>query len=67
MPWVAGRPIGVTIVAVLLGLDGIAALVEAGELALSKTGDWLAIALEALIGAALVYKAFGLESFGHLA
>src|SRR5579862_2314843 len=67
MRWFAGRPVGVGIVVVLIGVTGLVTLVDAAQLIASSPGDWPASALNVLIGVALVYKAFGLWSFRHVA
>jgi hypothetical protein len=63
MLWVEGRPVGLTIIAAVLGVNGVVSLVGACVLAVSATGDWAAIGLEAAIGASLCSRAFALLSF----
>jgi len=63
MWWVAGRPAGIAFLAVLLVLEGLASLVESVDLVVVAAGEWPAATLAAVIGLALVYKAYGLWHF----
>jgi hypothetical protein len=63
MPWVAGRPLGLAIIASVLGLNGVVSLVEGCVLAVSATGDWAGVGLKGAIGAMLCARAFALYSY----
>jgi hypothetical protein len=63
MPSVAGRPVGLAIIAAVIGLNGVVSLVEAWDLAVSAPGDWSGIALQGAIGAMLCSRAFALYSY----
>jgi hypothetical protein len=67
MRWVPGLPVGVSLVAVLLALDGLASLVAAADLLVLATGDWVDIAHNGVIGAFLLAKAIGLWSLHRAA
>jgi hypothetical protein len=60
---VDGWPVGLSVIAVIVGSNGVTSLVEAFELAVTATGDWTAIALEGAIGVLLLHRAFALLSF----
>lgn len=62
----AGRPIGIAVLAGLLALGGLAALIESIELVVESSAAWPAALPSALIGAFLLHRAAGLWRFRHL-
>jgi hypothetical protein len=60
---VSGWPVGLAVIAVIVGSNGVTSLVEAFDLAVTATGDWTAVALEGAIGVLLLHRAFTLFSF----
>jgi len=61
----ARRPLGVTIIAGLVAINGVGSLVEAYELASPATGQLVGAALSAVIGLALLHRAYGIWSLKH--
>jgi len=61
------RPLGVTIIAGLVAINGVGSLVEAYELARPATGQLAGAALSAAIGLALLHRAYGIWSLKHRA
>jgi hypothetical protein len=60
MRWFTGWPVGLALIASIIGVNGVASLVEAFELAVTGTGDWTAIGFEGMIGVLLLHRAFAL-------
>jgi len=65
--WVAGRPVGILVLAVLLVLEGLASLAESVELVVMAAGEWPAAMLAAVIGLVLLHKAYSLSQFRYSA
>jgi hypothetical protein len=62
MRWPTAWPVGLAVIAVIVGSNGVASLIESFELAATATGDWTAIAVEGAIGVLLLHRAFALLS-----
>ena len=57
---VGQRPLGVTIIAILVALNGIAAIITAFQIFAPGPGGILSIVVQTILGLALLYLAYGL-------
>ncbi|TAK34837.1 MAG: hypothetical protein EPO21_08120 [Chloroflexota bacterium] len=63
----AARPVGLTIIAVVIAINGIGSLLEAVGLAGLTIGAIISTILSALIGLALLFRAYGILRLKHRA
>ena len=64
---VYGKPVGVCLLVVVIGIEGFTLIGAAVELALTASAEWLSILVSAALGCLLLVKAFRLWSFHRAA
>lgn len=63
MQQATGRPAGIVVIATLVALNGLASLVEVFELATLSTGNAIETLISAILGLALLHRAYGIWTF----